>query len=316
MVDGAGLAVADRLAFEAGNGGDVGGGAEDEDFAGGLEGVGGDVGFEAGGEGVVVEEGLSELEGATEGGSGEDASGAREEEAAVGVDDGDVFGWAFGEVVLFVAGEDEVELAVEGFVLHEGVGKVVAGFDGGKVAGFYGDGGPAGGGSVGVGVHEGGGESVDDDVEGGLGAVGGADPHASGAAGEEDADEGVIAAGGADGLEYDVNKVVAVDRRGEMDAGGGLDEAVEVGFEEEDASVAGFEGFEDAVAAMDEVVVDGDDHPLGVGGDASVEAGVHGVEIGVEGVGGVGGPGRWGSGGEEGNRFHGQECSGGGGIGK
>lgn len=267
--DGAG---GEGAVFEAGDGGDAGGGAEDEEFGLVFE-VGGTEFLGADGEAVVP----GEVGDALEGGAGEMVVGGRDEEGAAGGDGHEVFGVAFGDKAVGVDADDEVGVAGGGFGFHEDVGEVVAGFDGGESAGFGGDGAEDGAGAFGVAFHEGRRGGVGDGVKAGGGGFGGVDAETAGAAAEEEADEKAGAGGEGAEVGEDVAEAVWGDGEGEADAGGGVVEAGEVGVEV--VKLIGFEqeGFEDAVAAVDEVVVDGDAHEAGIGDEGIPFGGVHGV---------------------------------------
>ncbi len=154
--DGAGFSIGDGFAIEGDDGGDVGGGSEDEDFGCGGEFGAGDGGVLDSAEAPIGEECAGELEGAIHGGAEEDAFGAGHAEDVVGVHDAEVFGCAFGEVVVFVEGEGEVCACVGGFFLEECVGEVVGGLDCGEDSGFHGHGAGDDARAAGVCVHEGG----------------------------------------------------------------------------------------------------------------------------------------------------------------
>ncbi len=86
---------------------------------------------------------------------------------------------------------------------------------------------------------------------------------------------------GADGLRGDVGELRIGPGEVECDGFGGVEEALDVFAPEVDAAVHAFEGFKDAIAAMDEVVVCGDEHERGVCDDALEDAGVECEVAGV-----------------------------------
>ena len=279
-VDGAGAAVADGMAVEFGGGRDIGGGAEYEDFGGAVgegEGYGGF--FDGGEDAARNEQCAGQQGGAVHGGAGEDVVGRRDEEAAVGGDDAEVLGGECGEVAVGVEREDEVESALDGFAAHEGVGEVVDALDACEEVRFDRDAAQPDAGAAGMQFHEGAREADGEDEEQRLGAFERVGAVAAGAAGNEYADEGVgMAAGAEDGGE-DAVPFRAGPGDGETDLRGAAFEAVPVGGEVVGGAGGALEGLEEAVAAVDHVVVDGDDHEVGVGGDGVPPAGIHGVVV-------------------------------------
>ncbi len=279
--DGAGSAGADGASAEGGDGGDVGGGAEDVHFGGGGEVGGGDGGFFDGGEDAGGEEVFAgELEDAVGGGSAEDVVGCGDAEGAGGSEDAEGFGGEFGGVAVGVQGEGEIDVLADGFGAHEGVGEVVEALDAREEGGLDGEVGEGDGGTAGMEVHEGWGKADGDDGEQRDGAFGGGDGVAAGAAGDEEADQRVaVRGGGAEDVGEDFLQAGAGPGEGEADGAAAVFEAVPVGGEVVGGTVEDFEGFEDAVAAVDHVVVGGQNHEVGIGGDGVEPGGVHGVVV-------------------------------------
>ena len=176
--------------------------------------------------------------------------------------------------------DNEIDTPIDRLALHQHIGQVVAIFDAGKFRRFTGNLAPAHNGSGWMQLHEGATQRVDDDVEGCGRRIVGRDAKTAGAARQDDANGALGAAGDANRFVRQAKDIGSATGPDDADRSGRAHQTPQVGIKVVKGAADTFTRVEDTIAAVDEMVINRQQHQGGIGHDAVQQTGVHCIIVG------------------------------------